>query len=244
MTTFPINDGARPSRLELDRRAAGELPGPVPATHSAELDGFRAQAPPLDLAILRARAHRITTDHDAAAPKPKPKPVAAAWWRWLLPVVPVLAALLVVVLLPRDGNRTRGSESYLETFVLQDGVGQPWEPGVRLREGDRVQFAYNAQDQGDTLVLLSVDGEGTLSVFWPAEGDAAEPISPLGTHLLDDSIELDGATGPEVFVAFFGEPSVGAAVEAARAAHASAGTEGLRALHAHPDITVVVIEKE
>ena len=240
--SLPVNDGSRPSRLELDARAAGERPGPLPPAHAAELAAARAAMPPLDMTILRARAHRLSD----SAPTPTPPPRRRWTWLWLSPLVLAAAAALLVVGLPRDGERTRGgaNEAYLETFVLQDGVGRPWEPGTRLREGDRVQFAYNAQDQGDTLVLLSVDGEGTLSVFWPATGDVAEPVEPLGTHLLTASVELDDAAGPEVFVAVFGVETVAEVASSVAAAQGAGGLDGVVALGDAPSVVVVVVDKE
>jgi len=244
--SIPINDGSRPSRLELDARAAGERSGPVPDSHRQQLEAARAQLPPLDMVALRARAHRIP---DEPLPSPAPTLDLWGWLRRLTPPLVVLAAAAAAVtlaVLPLDpGTRLRGpAEAYLETFVLQDGVGQPWEPGVVLQEGDRVQFAYNAQEQGDTLVLFSIDGEGTLSVFWPASGEKPEAIEPLGTHLLTDSIELDGARGPEVFVAVFGAQSVSQATAPAQAAYDSEGASGLLALDDDPATTVVVVDKE
>lgn len=249
-----LNDGSRPSRLELDARATGERDGPVPPAHQEALAAARSQMPPFDWAILQARAHQIAQQPIPIPPPPLSPPIP--WWRqWLslpllLPVAVAALALALVVVKPATemGSRTRGiqavPEAYLETFVLRDGVGQPWSPEVRLSAGDRVQFAYDAQGQGETLVLLSMDGEGVLSVFWPESGDVPVAAVPMGRTLLEGSVELDDADGPEVFVAVFGAQSVSAASDQVWARWQAAGVAGLQALDdASPEVAVVIIER-
>lgn len=241
-----INDGTRPSRLTLDRRATGELEGEVPQDHREALAAAKARVAPFDFEILRAASHRVV--EEPAAPPPEP---ARRWWSLLMPLLAAAAAMLLVVQigipddpLPGEGNRNRGS-AFLDTFVMQDGVGQPWEPGTVLTEGDFVQFAYSADGQGDTMVLLSIDGEGTLTVFWPAEGDIPEPVHPDGKALLEDSIELDGARGPEAFVVIFGTQTVQEAARLAEDIYETGGVSGLTRLASRdPAVDVVVIDKE
>jgi len=243
-----INDGTHASRLELDRRATGELDGPVPIEHLDLLEAAKSRVAPFDHEILRARSHRVSEDVPVVAPTPRPtRP-----WSIFLSILTVAAALVLVVriIIPdkpipiEPGTHIRGG-AFLDTFVLRDGVGQPWEPRDRLTEGDRVQFAYNASNTGDTMVLLSIDGEGTLTVFWPAEGDIPEPIEPTKLHLLEDSIELDDARGPETFVVFFSVSSVEEACLLAVNVYDTEGSEGLSRLAQHdPSIDVVIIDKE
>ena len=239
-----INDGNRPSRLTLDQRATGEVDGPVPKAHLDALVAAKSAVAPFDYEILRARSHRVVED----APAPAAAPIRP-WWSVWVPLLALAAGLMLVVTIalpddPVPGTRTRG-DAFLNTFVMQDGVGQPWEAGTVLSEGDRVQFAYNANQTGETMVLLSIDGEGTLTVFWPASGDEPVAVVPQGTHLLEDSIELDGARGPEAFVIQFGVTSVEEARSLAVDVFDAEGPEGLQRL-ARQDrsIDVVIIEKE
>ncbi|MFT5684869.1 MAG: hypothetical protein ACI8RZ_005814 [Myxococcota bacterium] len=244
-----INDGTRASHLTLDRRATGELEGEVPQAHRDVLAAAKARVAPFDFEILRAASHRVAQENAAqrvAAPAP-----ARRWWSLLLPVLAAVTTMLLVIQIgipddpiPDDGHRIRGG-ALLDTFVMQDGVGQPWEPGTVLAEGDFVQFAYSAESQGDTMVLLSIDGEGTLTVFWPAEGDTPEPVHPSGKGLLEDSIELDGAMGPEAFVVFFGIDSVEEVSRLAEDIYETGGPLGLtRLAQQDPTVDVVIIEKE
>ncbi len=231
---FEINDGSRPSRLELNQRATGEQRGPVPADHAAALAAARQMTPAFDWEILSSHAHRLSD----APPQPRP---ARRWWV-LAPLLALALALLVIV--PQQPTERARGHSFIETFVLHDGVGAPLQPHTRLTEGDQVQFAYSASGQGDSLVLLSIDGDDTLTVFWPDTGDAPLPIEP-GTHLLTDSIRLDGSQGPEVFVALFGFESVWEAEALVREAYAADGPAGLlRLADQDPAIDAVLIEKE
>lgn len=221
---FPVNDGSRPSRLALARAATGELPpvpGPEAERYAAELDAARAELAPFDATILRAAAARVESERPRVAPRP--------WYRrlWVWPVLALAAALLVV--LPRGPtNRPKGSVD-LDFLVLRDGQVQPGQPGGTYRAGDRLQFTYRA-DGLDSLVLLSIDGEGTLTVFYPSAGEEPAAVVPGDRHVLEGSIELDDAPGPEVFVAIFGPSSVSEAEELALEAYRSGGADGLEAL--------------
>lgn len=221
----PINDGARPSRLRLGRAATGEIPpisGPEAARYAAELDEARAQLAPFDAAILRAAAERVQD--------PRPVPTPAPWVRrlWVLPSLALAFAALLVVLPRGDTNRPKGSVD-LDFLVLRDGMVQPGQHGGAYKAGDRLQFTYRA-DGLDRLVLLSIDGAGTLTVFYPAAGDEPVPVVPGDRHVLEGSIELDDAPGPEVFVAIFGPSSVEEAEEMALDAYKHGGADGLDAL--------------
>ncbi|MEL6342530.1 MAG: hypothetical protein AAFV53_05315 [Myxococcota bacterium] len=243
-----INDGTRPSRLELDARAANERPGDVPDAYRAELEAARAHTPPFDFEILTKRAVRIA-EADTRAPAPGVGRRAPRW-SWLsLMLIPAVAALALLALTPDlfrpQGTRIRGG-AYLETFVLQDGAPLPWTPGLVLSPGDRVQFAVDAQGHGDALVLLNIDGEGTLTVFWPSTGEAPAPLrSATDLVLLEDSIALDDARGPETFIAVVDAQNVSETVALIREVYDEGDLTGLQELdESDPAISVVIISKE
>ena len=246
--TLDLNDGSRPSLLELGRRATGELPcQPDPLTRAA-LEEARQAVKPLDLVVLRAHAVRL-------AEAPAPVAVAAPSWTerlrgwWLASaLIPVLAAGLVFVQPPRDGIRTKGGlgtpESVvLDYLLLQGDTVVHSAPGVQARPGDRIQFRYEARGN-EALVLLSVDGEGTLSVFWPEAGEVPEGVQPEGEQLLEGSLILDDAPGPEAFLAIFGVDAVSEARAMAAEAWQRDGLSGLEALATEDDaIDLVVLER-
>ncbi len=232
-----INDGTRPSRLELARRYTGETSGETPAALLATWDAERARMPVFDAGILRAAAHRLDE-----APPARPRGASPAWAWSLLALVPVGIALALVLRAPGSENRVKG-ESDLDFYVMRDEAVWPGDPEATFREGDRLQFTYLSN--ADRMVLLSVDGDGRTSVFYPDTGVAPVAITPGERRVLDGSVILDDAPGPEVFVAFFGEAwDADRARDAATRAWADGGAEALEALDARsPDVATLTLRR-
>lgn len=200
-----LNDGQRPSHLELDRYTTGEL-GPDDARKlEARLDAearrylevlaeTKRSLPPLDLAAVRARARAI----DA--------PPAANNTRFYWVVAPILLAaaalMLVVGLRPTDpGVRYRTGDGFA-LFQRSGDELVAYAAGTPLGQDDVLGFKVVATGhQG--VVVLSVDGTGAVTVFYPESGDRPEPIAGDGFVPLPGTVILDGAPGPEVFVAVF-----------------------------------------
>lgn len=231
---FPVNHGERPSRLELARQLTGEAP-PTPA-HAAQRAELQAElqqvtVAPFDMAILQAHAARLDD------PRPAPRP--ARRWAWLL--LPLLASFALFFVRPPDENRIKG-ETDLDFYVLRDGEVYPGDPEQPVRSGDRIQFTYRA-GQHDGLVLLSVDGTGALTVFYPPAGNAPMEVIPGERRVLQGSILLDDAPGPEVFLAFFGT-SVTEARAVANQTFTAEGVDGLVELDRSPDVSILVLKKE
>ncbi|MFT4624312.1 MAG: hypothetical protein ACI8PZ_002971 [Myxococcota bacterium] len=222
------NPGDRPSHLELDRLATGELSPTERAALEARLtrashdhlaEAREASAPPLDLAAVRARA---STLHAAAAEPPANRP-----WAWLSALAVAAAALLVLVplaLTPEpewDGLRGGGG---LDLFEVRGGSAVPYD-GAPLAAGAALGLQVHRGGH-DGVVVLSVDGAGEVSVYWPESGTAPRPLSEPSARL--GTVVLDDAPGPEVFFAVY-DTSVPAARAAARAAWEQGGVVGLRA---------------
>jgi hypothetical protein len=232
----PDNDGGRPSRLQLDRYLAGELEGPdrdrVAAyvehdprgrAHAAEIAQAREATPPLDLDALRARAAR--PDEPTALPRPANTPFPR---NWLAAIALAAAALLAVLAWPRDPVVQFKGDVELSTWELRDGSLVPYEGGAKGR-GDTLGFRVRPAAHR-SAVVLSVDGAGAVTVFWPETGDAPLPLVPAadGVATLPGSVVLDGAPGPEVFVAVF-DVSVTEARTGAEDAWRTGGAAGVRA---------------
>ena len=250
LALLDINEGDRPSRLELGRQLTGELPQTFAGDERLDafaraIEASRPALPAFDLEVLRAAAERLEDDdRQPVAPTPAEK---KPWWRaWTLALVPLAAAalaLFMVQLPDPSNNRTKG-DADLDFFVLQDGEARPGVDGERVRPGDRVQFSYRAEGP-DTLVIIGVDGAGTVTVFYPDRGDRPEAIEPFGRRVLEGSIELDDAPGPEVFVGVFGVEDVEEALTLVETAYDSDGWSGLTALaRDDADIDLVRVEKE
>lgn len=199
---------------------------------------------PFDFEAIRARSERLED------PPARPATVAAPWWRRVLYAVPLLVvatALFLIVpkgtaLLER-GNRMKG-EADLGFYLLRDDQVYPGDPDAVFHEGDRLQFTYRAAE--DRLVLLSIDGLGHLTLYYPEAGEAGVPITPGDRHVLDSSILLDDAPGPEVFLGFFGgEWGASRARETAERVYDEGGAAALEAFaDGDPSVSALLLEKE
>ena len=209
-------------RFELLRLHHGELSGSAKDDLTAKVSACAACRETLatfeadnqaflDTVNVAAESARILERLDAAEAKP------AAWWQRFMPIVaPAMALLLAIVFLPSQfsslyqdaapgPNRTKGAVA-IEMFVDDaDGAFQA-EPGIELREGDRVQFRYRADGHG-WLMLVSVDGRGAITLLYPVDGEESGSVDPAGIHPLPSSVILDDAIGTErVYAVFSDEP--------------------------------------
>ena len=237
---FDINDGSRPSLLDRGRALTQETEAPVDPEYSAQVQHASEGLEAFDWEILKKRAARLEQDQKAWS-EPAPK---RAWWKamWLVPALAMAAAALIWVS-PEPTTRAKG-DVQLEFMVLDGDTIRPGVEGESLGAGDQIQFTYIAPGL-DTLVLLSVDGEGTVTVFQPQVGDEPVAIVPGEKHVLDGSIILDDAPGPEVFVAVFGAADTFEAVLLARDAWEAGGTESVLDLERRdPAIATVHIQKD
>ncbi len=235
------NDGQRPSKFLLDQLATGELDGAeadaVKATlddgsraHLDALEAARGVVAPFDTAALRARAASLDASVDAAVSTHAPQPAnnTRAWrvWAPLIALAAVFAVAVLPGLLPADpdGAVEFRSGDTLAAFQLHGEVLEPYA-GSPVGDGDVLGFKVSAT-RHRSVVVLSVDGRGQVSVFWPESGSAAEPISGDGLVELEGTVVLDGAPGPEVFVAVFDADVPEARSEVERAFQ-SGGHQGL-----------------
>ncbi|MFH1464922.1 MAG: hypothetical protein ABIO70_11110 [Pseudomonadota bacterium] len=260
-----INDGSRPSRLELDRLAVGELEGEQAArietavgieciqARAAAIDATREKVAPFDAEILRKRAYRCAGEDEAAAARRveearRARIGARPWWQRWLPVGAGVAAVAVLLLNiqppPEPGQRhTAKGEGDIDFYLLRGDHVHPGSEDELHYAGDRVQFTYRTVGE-DSLVLVSVDGRGGLSVYYPREGERPLEVVPGERRVLEGSILLDDAPDYELILAFFGARSVREVVEEVSAVRAADGVEGLRALARDaPDVDAVYLRK-
>lgn len=235
-----LNDGGRPSRLDLGRAVAGEIP--VDPAHEAATTALREEAssaavPAFDAQALRARAAALP---EVAVSAPALPPAANTAWRWVLSFAAMAAAVLFFAFPQLPGNRLKG-EVDLGFYVMRNGQVTMGDPDATVRPGDRLQFSYRS-GQADRLILVSVDGTGRVSVFYPERGEEGVEVIPGERHVLDGSVELDAAPGPEVFVAFFGDWSVTEARAAVTDAWAAGELDALD--DENSDVALLALEKE
>lgn len=270
--TTPLNDGSRPSRLDLGRAWTGE----VSTDHrDPAFDAALAATTvaPFDFQALLARAATLDkrqADHpaddpvdapydasrpDARRSPPEPAPLrraarsttgggATGGWRRALAYVAIVAAAAVALLVavrPGEG-RLKGGHSDLGYYVQRGDQVFPGDPARPVRAGDAVQFTYRTT--ADSMVLLSVDADGVISVFWPSRGDAPVQVTPGERRVLDGSVVLDDAPSPEVFVGFFGDWTVARARDEAAATYAEGGIDAVTALADDDELDIATLSLE
>ncbi|MBM4393532.1 MAG: hypothetical protein FJ090_20605 [Deltaproteobacteria bacterium] len=237
-----INDGSRPSRLAIGRHRAKEIELPpeqaesaAAAAWNAEIDA--AQPPPLDIAALRRRAE--------ADPPDNLVPLFRRVVTYLGAAAAMAAAAVLAVRVP-DGeptNRTKG-EVDLGFYVFRDGEAFPGDPSDAVRAGDQLQFTYHPAGFNQ-LVIVGIDGNGTAQVYFPDEDEAPLTVTPGERHVLEGSILLDDAPGPEIFVGFFDGTEPEEAARELRLAWNAGGRKAIEALDAErTDVAILVLDKD
>ncbi len=71
--------------------------------------------------------------------------------------------------------------------------------GAHASAGDQVQVAYRSGGR-PFAVILSIDGEGEITLHHPARAEDTPLVEPHGEHALDSSFVLDDAAGFERFI--------------------------------------------
>ncbi len=144
------------------------------------------------------------------------------------------AAMVVMFLvLPMDltpteeGDRIKGTTG-LSAEVLRKGQPLPVVEGMAVVAGDAIEFRVDTGTY-DHVVLVGIDGTGTVSTLQPAGGGSSVPITPGAGKTLGTAFRLDDAPGPEVYVAFLTDEPIDAS-EAAIAVERWAGDAGAAAV--------------
>jgi hypothetical protein len=117
-----------------------------------------------------------------------------ALWKWPVLLVPVLAALFLVVRPPEDEVRTKGGVPVLEAWVESGESARPVYVGERVRPGTRVQLKFDA-GRRRFVTLAGRDGEGTVEVY------ATVPAEGPGLKTAPFALTLDDSAGDQEFFA-------------------------------------------
>jgi hypothetical protein len=242
-----LNDGERADLLTLGRRHTGELDGEVPAVFAQRIARSEAALPALDIGALRDRAEALDERGGPRAQGRRP-------WAWMaLPLAAAATAVLFLQPATPDTREKGGgvvsacegcSPGALDGWVRRDGEALPIRADTVVRPGDAVRFAI--PDSGrSSVVVFNVDGTGTPTRFWPAAvGAPPVPLAHGAPTLLEGSVRLDDAAGPEAFVAVFDAPDVAGARGRLDAAWADGGLAGLERAAQGDDIALIVLSKE
>jgi anti-sigma factor RsiW len=120
----------------------------------------------------------------------------------LVPLAAVIAALalLLPIRLGRDddGTRLKGLDSRLVVHRQVSGGAEELSSGAAATRGDVLQVSYVAGG-ARYGVIVSLDGNGVVTVHYPERGQAAGELEPSGLVSLPYAYELDDAPGFERF---------------------------------------------
>jgi hypothetical protein len=135
-----------------------------------------------------------------------------AWrWLWTVPAVAALAALLLVVprAVPHDEIGVKGGPAF-QTFVRRGTQVFSAVDGMLLEPGDDLRFVV--QPAGlHYLLIVSRDGAGHLTVYYPFGGSQSSAVDPAGRDELPGSVKLDATPGEETLFALFSRQPLEAA---------------------------------
>ena len=138
------------------------------------------------------------------------------WWRFVLPLAPVAAAAMVLLVMsrgafspaPSASDKISGAAKHVAGAVRSKGAllvdafckrGDsvfPVKDGDDFLAGDRLRFAYT-KDQSGVLVVFGVDDTGRLFPYYRDDALAGVNAPPGSEVMLPDSVELDGHHGWE-----------------------------------------------
>ena len=209
------------SVLELERIAAGEL-------HS----GLEADAV-VAVEALRSADRRVLS----AQPRLPTRPVAGrgggVWSPRAGAVLALSAALAAVVMLAMpsfdDGLRIKRGDLGLLVYHRTPSGSEILADGVELGQGEEIQLACVTATKRE-VVILSVDGRGTVTRHFPLDSDRSGQLEPGKPALLPYAYRLDDAPDFELLVAFASERpfAVSAAEDMAKALSRGEGADAVK----------------
>jgi hypothetical protein len=112
-------------------------------------------------------------------------------------------SLAVALAFAGRSAQVRFKGSALRVFYKRDGEAQRLMPGVHVRTGDALRFAYDAPRDG-YLMIVDVGGRGQVQALYPFGARESVAVHPGDNPLLPGGIALDGEPGPERLVAVYG----------------------------------------
>lgn len=223
------------SALVLDELALGALGPDAAAQADAHLEACAACRADRDTAqALREHFTREVLARTSPGKRRGWLAPRRARWAWL--AVPVLAAAALALVYLRPAPAPPGlapdlaikGDATWQLFARRDQQTFAVHDGTVLVAGDRVRFVV-IPDGARYLLVVSVDGAGAVSTYFPFGGTASASLEPGARLELPDSIVLDSAPGPErVFALFSDEPIAVAAVQDQLRTIAAGGARTIR----------------
>ena len=218
---LPDDERHRVERLlELDP----ELRGRLEALEATEAQIAKRYPAPLMDERIREGARAAGVSRNEA---PSTRHTRAGWW-----LMPALAAAAIVLAVgvsvirapePDDGVLVKGGDAEIVVFRRTVAGSERLEPGATASRGDLLRVGYHAAGQ-PYGVIVSTDGNGSVTQHLPRSGARAVSLEAGGTVLLDFSYELDDAPRWERFYLITGDEPFD--LEPVRRAALAAATAG------------------
>ncbi len=185
----------------LEKYVAGALTGDA----LARVERAVAESP-----SEKARVDALRADSAAFLISHPPGPLSSRLehpkrrWRFWLPLAAVATVALGVFVLrepPEDDSTVKGSLVFSAFRQRENAAAEALASGAIVKPGDRIRFSVRAPTDG-FVAVLSRDGAGHASVYYPFSASQAAPHGPKDP-LLPGAIMLDEALGTERLWALF-----------------------------------------
>lgn len=204
------------SAMQLDALELGSLPADAAARareHIASCERCRGDVAAREAAHARFRQHVMPATLPAIERRAR-----RGRLRWLVGIAaPVLAAAVVLVVVrpwrqqatdPLDGLGVKGAAA-MQVFARQGDEVIAVRDGTKLAPGDQIRFVVQP-DGALYLMIASVDGAGTASIYYPYDGTVSARLEAGPRVEVPGSIVLDATAGPERVYALFSDKPVAA----------------------------------
>lgn len=190
---------ARAAAKELDAAALGALEAHLPGCERCRARWAELQQNQGAFELGRAASlQRLQARTGGAEP-------AWRWPRWAFALGPaaLAAGLAVMVALPQAPDEVaKGTALGWKVIARHQDVNRPVAPNEPLSPGDALRFTVTVPEAG-TVTVFSLDAAHHVSPFYPPSDIPQGLTLPKGQHLLEGSIVLDDAQGPERLVLVF-----------------------------------------
>lgn len=120
-----------------------------------------------------------------------------------------IAAMAVILLIPRQEQNlilSKGGTS-LGFYVVRGNEIQTGRDQMKLAPDDEMKFYYSSE-RSEFLLLVGIEEDGALSVYYPFGGGESQPISKGSKVFLREAIRWKPHTSSEKFYAIFSEKPV------------------------------------
>lgn len=197
------------SSLQQDALALGSLPDAERAAaeeHLAGCERCRADAASLSAARAHFTGAVLPKTLGAVRRRAGAESSRRRWFAGFAVALGAAAAVLIGVnqrRLVEEDVLEKGGAGTLQAYVQRDDRAEPVPDGTRLKAGDAVRLAVRTGPQDRFLAVLSLDGQGHVTRWFPLQGEQSGPVPPGVRIELPGSIVLDSSPGPEKLFAIF-----------------------------------------